>query len=51
MVKYWDADKFEQLLALEGHHGEVWCLAVSSLGDFLITGEARAPPPQSPAPN
>lgn len=38
VVKYWDADKFEQLLALEGHHGEVWCLAVSSLGDFLITG-------------
>lgn len=38
MVKYWDADKFELLLTLEGHHAEVWCLAVSSLGDFFVTG-------------
>lgn len=37
-VKYWDADTFELLLTLEGHHAEVWCLAVSSLGDFVITG-------------
>ena len=28
-VKYWDADKFELLLTLEGHHAEVWCLAIS----------------------
>lgn len=38
VVKYWDADKFELLLTLEGHHAEVWCLAVSPHGDFLITG-------------
>jgi U3 small nucleolar RNA-associated protein 12 len=38
MVKYWDADKFEHLLDLPGHHGEVWALKVSSLGDFLVTG-------------
>lgn len=38
VVKYWDADKFELLLTLEGHHAEVWCLAVSSHGDFLVTG-------------
>ncbi len=38
MVKYWDADKFEQLLTLEGHHGEVWCMALSAHGDFLVTG-------------
>ena len=37
-VKYWDADKFELLLTLEGHHAEVWCLAVSSRGDFIVTG-------------
>ena len=38
VIKYWDADKFELLLTLEGHHAEVWCLAVSSLGDFVVTG-------------
>jgi U3 small nucleolar RNA-associated protein 12 len=38
MIKYWDADKFELLLTLEGHHAEVWCLAISSLGDFFVTG-------------
>lgn len=38
LVKYWDADKFELLLTLEGHHAEVWCLAVSSRGDFFVTG-------------
>lgn len=38
VVKYWDADKFELLLTLDGHHSEVWCLAVSNRGDFLVTG-------------
>lgn len=38
VVKYWDADKFELLLTLEGHHAEVWCLAVSPHGDFFVTG-------------
>lgn len=37
-VKYWNADTFELLLTLEGHHAEVWCLAVSTHGDFLVTG-------------
>lgn len=38
LIKYWDTDKFELLLTLEGHHAEVWCMAISSLGDFLVTG-------------
>lgn len=38
LVKYWDADKFELLLTLEGHHSYVWCLAISNRGDFLVTG-------------
>lgn len=38
LVKYWDADKFELLLTLEGHHAEVWCLSISNRGDFLVTG-------------
>lgn len=24
LVKYWDADKFEHIQTLKGHHGEVW---------------------------
>ena len=37
IVKYWDGDKFEQIQKLEGHHGEIWALAVSRTGEFLVT--------------
>ena len=37
-LKYWDADRWELLLTLGGHRGETWALAVSSLGDFVVTG-------------
>ncbi|KAL9588083.1 MAG: hypothetical protein Q9203_003111 [Teloschistes exilis] len=37
MVKYWDGDKFEQIQRLEGHHGEIWAMAVSRTGEFLVT--------------
>ncbi|MCJ1468483.1 hypothetical protein MMC07_007112 [Pseudocyphellaria aurata] len=37
LVKYWDGDKFEQVQKLEGHHGEIWALAVSRTGEFLVT--------------
>jgi WD40 repeat protein len=40
MLKYWDMDRFEMLLELPGHHGEVWGLAVSTYGDFVVTGES-----------
>ena len=38
VLKYWDADKYEELLELRGHQGEVWAMAVSSLGDYVISG-------------
>ncbi|OCF31605.1 U3 small nucleolar RNA-associated protein 12 [Kwoniella heveanensis BCC8398] len=38
MVKYWDGDKFELIQKLEGHHGEVWALATSNNGQFVVTG-------------
>ena len=38
LVKYWDVDRAEMLLQLPGHHGEVWALAVSAYGDFVVTG-------------
>jgi U3 small nucleolar RNA-associated protein 12 len=37
-VKMVDADTFHQIQVLNGHHSEVWCLAVSRLGDFVVSG-------------
>ena len=37
LIKYWDGDKFEQIQKLQGHHGEIWALAVSRTGDFLVS--------------
>lgn len=37
LVKYWDGDKFEQIQKLDGHHGEIWALAVSRTGEFIVT--------------
>ncbi|GJJ07205.1 hypothetical protein Clacol_001405 [Clathrus columnatus] len=38
MVKYWDGDKFENIQKLDGHHGEIWAIAVSNFGKFVVTG-------------
>ena len=37
VIKYWDGDKFEQIQKLEGHHGEIWALAVSRTGEFVVS--------------
>ena len=37
LVKYWDGDKFEQIQKLDGHHGEIWALAVSRTGEFVVS--------------
>ncbi|RYO93465.1 hypothetical protein DL766_004782 [Monosporascus sp. MC13-8B] len=36
-IKYWDGDKFEQIQRLDGHHGEIWALAVSHNGGFIVS--------------
>ena len=36
-IRYWDGDKFEQIQRLDGHHGEVWALAISRSGNFLVS--------------
>ncbi|KAK7951541.1 DIP2-Dom34p-interacting [Apiospora aurea] len=36
-IKYWDGDKFEQIQRIDGHHGEIWALAVSHSGNFIIS--------------
>lgn len=30
--------QFEHIQRLEGHHGEVWALALSHFGKFVVTG-------------
>lgn len=37
VIKYWDGRKFEQIQKLEGHHGEIWALAVAHSGEFIVT--------------
>ncbi|KAI6249958.1 hypothetical protein HI914_01569 [Erysiphe necator] len=37
MIKYWDGDKFEQIQRLVNHHGEIWAIAVSNSGKFLVS--------------
>ena len=37
MIKYWDGDKFEQIQRLDGHHSEIWALAVSRTGNFVVS--------------
>ncbi|KAI9845800.1 MAG: hypothetical protein M1837_004480 [Sclerophora amabilis] len=36
-IKFWDGDKFEQIQKLDGHHGEIWALAISHTGDFVVS--------------
>lgn len=36
-IKYWDADKFEQIQRMDGHHGEVWAITMSHGGTFLAS--------------
>jgi len=36
-IKYWDGDKFEQIQRLDGHHGEIWALAISKTGNFIVS--------------
>lgn len=37
IIKSWDADKFEQIQKIKGHHGEIWAMTVSRTGDFLVS--------------
>lgn len=37
-LKEWDADKFERIITLDGHLNEIWTMAVSSDGKYVVTG-------------
>lgn len=37
-IRYWDGDRFEQVLILPGHFAEAQCLAVSKTGAFVLSG-------------
>ncbi|EFW99780.1 small nucleolar ribonucleoprotein complex subunit [Grosmannia clavigera kw1407] len=36
-IKYWDGDRFEQIQRLDGHFGEIWAMAVSHSGSFVVS--------------
>ncbi|KAK0553428.1 beta transducin [Tilletia horrida] len=40
LLKHWDGDRFELIQTLEGHHGEIWALAVDSKGTLCVTAGA-----------
>ncbi|KAI5365889.1 Putative small-subunit processome, Utp12, WD40/YVTN repeat-like-containing domain superfamily [Septoria linicola] len=37
VLKSWDGDKFEQIQKLDGHHGEIWAMAISRTGETVVT--------------
>lgn len=37
VIKYWDGDKFDQIQRIDGHHGEIWAIAISHSGRFLVS--------------
>jgi U3 small nucleolar RNA-associated protein 12 len=37
-VRFWDGDRFEQILLLHGHKAEASCLAISRSGAFVLSG-------------
>ena len=37
-VRYWDGDRFEQILLMNGHFAEINSLAVSRTGAFVLSG-------------
>jgi U3 small nucleolar RNA-associated protein 12 len=37
VIKYWCAEKFEEITTLSGHYGEIWAMAVGKYGNFLVT--------------
>lgn len=36
-IKQWDADKFERITTLSGHHSAIWSLSISSDGRSLLS--------------
>jgi U3 small nucleolar RNA-associated protein 12 len=37
IIKYYDGDKFEQIQKLDGHHGEIWAMAIAHSGEFIVS--------------
>eukprot|EP00299_Pterocystis_sp_00344_P000459 c10125_g1_i9.p1 GENE.c10125_g1_i9~~c10125_g1_i9.p1 ORF type:complete len:932 (-),score=269.10 c10125_g1_i9:1249-4044(-) len=37
VIKYWDADKFECILSMKAHFSDIWGLAISRSGTFLVS--------------
>lgn len=37
LIKYWDGDKFEQIMKMEGHHAEVLAMVVGSVSNVVLS--------------
>ena len=37
LVKQWDADNYERVITLKGHIHEIWALAISPNGKYVVT--------------
>ena len=37
LLKYWDADKFRKIQEISGHEAEIWCMAINSSGQLLVS--------------
>jgi len=37
-LRFWDADRFQQILVLEGHTAETNCLCINKTGAFVLSG-------------
>ena len=37
-VKLFDGDTYDEVFVFDNFFGEVWSMAVSSIGDFFVTG-------------
>lgn len=38
VLKYWDAEKLDLISKLPSHHSDIWALAISKYGNFVVTG-------------
>ena len=37
LIKYWDGDKFENIIKMDGHFGEIWALAVGGVSEIVVS--------------
>ena len=36
-LRFWDADTFQMISSFDAHHGEIWCIGISSDGSYVVS--------------